>query len=69
MDLSLTTALDQRAIETLLNLAEKYARHSQDLSKQGTGTVKDVRGNDSVRTVETNLRVSSVGLFLFVFVY
>ncbi|EYE92753.1 uncharacterized protein EURHEDRAFT_379885 [Aspergillus ruber CBS 135680] len=47
----------QRAIETLLDLAEKYARHSQDLSKQGTGSIKDVRGHNSVRTVETNLRV------------
>lgn len=53
----------------MLDLAEKYARHSQDLSKQGSGSVKNVRGNNSVRTVETNLRVSPFGFFLFVFVY
>lgn len=52
----------------MLDLAEKYARHSQDLSKQGTGSIKDVRGHNSVRTVETNLRVSPFFEFSF-FVY
>ena len=50
--------IDQKAIETLLNLVEKYGQHSRDVSQQGTGTVKDVRGNENVRVVETNLRVS-----------
>lgn len=54
--------IDQKAIETLLNLVEKYGQHGRDVSQQGTGTVKDVRGNENVRVVETNLRVS-VDLF------
>lgn len=41
----------------MLDLAEKYGQHSKDLSHQGVGSVKDVRGNDNVKTVETNLRV------------
>ncbi|KAI9932892.1 hypothetical protein MW887_009144 [Aspergillus wentii] len=47
----------QQAIETLLNLAEKYAGHSKDLTQQGTGAVQGVRANSSVQTVETNLRI------------
>lgn len=47
----------QRAIETLLGLVEKYGGHGRDLSQQGTGVVKDVRGHETVRTVETNLRL------------
>lgn len=54
--------VDQKAIETLLNLVEKYGQHGRDVSQQGIGTVKDVRGNENVRVVETNLRVS-VDLF------
>lgn len=39
-------------------MAEKYAGHAQDASKQGGSAVQDVRANNSVRTVENNLRVS-----------
>lgn len=50
--------VDQKAIETLLSLAEKYARQTNDISQQGTGSVREVGGNQGVKTVETNLRVS-----------
>lgn len=40
-------------------MAEKYAGHTNDVSKQGGSTVQDVRSTESVRTVENNLRVSS----------
>ncbi|EYE96876.1 uncharacterized protein EURHEDRAFT_514102 [Aspergillus ruber CBS 135680] len=46
----------QKAIETLLSLAEKYARQTNDISQQGTGSVREVGGNQGVKTVETNLR-------------
>lgn len=48
----------QQAIETLLSMAEKYAGHTKGATKQSGSAVQDVRANDSVRTVEQNLRVS-----------
>lgn len=47
----------QRAIETLLGLVEKYGGHGREISQQGSGSVKDVRGHETVRTIETNLRL------------
>lgn len=47
----------QRAIETMLNLVEKYGGHGREVSQQGTGVVKDVRGHETVHTIETNLRL------------
>ena len=65
MLIAISLEIDQKAIETILSLVEKYGSHSRDLSQQGTGVVKDVRGHSSVHTVETNLRVSHIPLFFF----
>ncbi|KAJ5281194.1 hypothetical protein N7478_006566 [Penicillium angulare] len=46
----------QQAVETLLDLAEKYAGHAQDTTTQSGGAVSDIRGTDSVKAVEYNLR-------------
>ncbi|OJJ49338.1 hypothetical protein ASPZODRAFT_61111 [Penicilliopsis zonata CBS 506.65] len=47
----------QQAIETLLELAEKYAGHTKDYASQGSGAVKDVRAGGPVQQAETNLRI------------
>lgn len=46
----------QQAIETLLTLAEKYAGHAKTGAGESGTAVRDVRGNDSVKAVEYNLR-------------
>ncbi|KAJ5777813.1 hypothetical protein N7520_001059 [Penicillium odoratum] len=46
----------QQAIETLLELAEKYAGHTKEVGTQSGSAVKDVRSYGSVQAVETNLR-------------
>ncbi|KAJ1715563.1 hypothetical protein AFLA70_203g002011 [Aspergillus flavus AF70] len=47
----------QRAIETLLSLAEKYGSTTRDVTQQGAGTVKGTRGTDKISKMEKNLRV------------
>lgn len=47
---------DQQAIETLLDLAEKYAGHTKTVGQQSGGAVTDIRSTDSVKAVEHNLR-------------
>lgn len=39
-------------------MAEKYAGHTKDITKQGGSTVQDIHGKGSVQTAEHNLRVS-----------
>jgi hypothetical protein len=56
--LTLRPILDQQAVGTLLSLAEKYGRHTRDISQQGAGTTKELRGNERIRSMETNLKVS-----------
>lgn len=46
----------QKAIETLLSLAETYAGHGRDLSSQGVGTVKGARSDEGLQAAETDLR-------------
>ncbi|PKX92530.1 uncharacterized protein P174DRAFT_421582 [Aspergillus novofumigatus IBT 16806] len=46
----------QQAVGTLLSLAEKYGRHTRDISQQGAGTTKELRGNERIRSMETNLK-------------
>ena len=46
----------QQAVETLLELAEKYAGHAKTTGKDTSSTVKDWRGGDAVQAVEHNLR-------------
>jgi len=46
----------QRAIETLLGLAEQYAGHSRNVVQQSTGTVKGAHQDDALQTAETDLK-------------
>jgi hypothetical protein len=48
---------DQRAIETLLNLAETYAGHGQNLAGQSKGTVKGAHADDNLQICEADLKV------------
>ncbi|KAI9796106.1 MAG: hypothetical protein M1833_006528 [Piccolia ochrophora] len=45
----------QRAIETLLNLAETYGGHATNVSSQAGGTVKGAHADDHLRTAEADL--------------
>jgi hypothetical protein len=46
----------QQAIETILDLAEKYAGHTKGAAAQSGSAAKDVRSNDNVKAVEKDLR-------------
>ncbi|KAF2398566.1 hypothetical protein EJ06DRAFT_557805 [Trichodelitschia bisporula] len=46
----------QRAVETLLSLAEQYAGHARDMTAQGSQTVKGAHTDDSLKTAETDLK-------------
>ncbi|KAL4913403.1 hypothetical protein BDW62DRAFT_192744 [Aspergillus aurantiobrunneus] len=46
----------QQAIETLLDLAEKYGGRSRHMAQQGTGSVKGTRGGGTIQSMEKNLR-------------
>ncbi|KAJ6126885.1 hypothetical protein N7523_002497 [Penicillium sp. IBT 18751x] len=46
----------QQAIETLLDMAEKYAGHTKEITAQSGSAAKDVRSTDSVQAVENDLR-------------
>ncbi|RAR03598.1 lipid binding protein [Stemphylium lycopersici] len=46
----------QRAIETLLNLAEQYSGHGKNLGQQGKGSVQGAHENDALTTAEADLR-------------
>ncbi|KAF2026892.1 hypothetical protein EK21DRAFT_115391 [Setomelanomma holmii] len=46
----------QRAIETLLRLAEQYGGHSKTLGQQATGTVKGAHQDDNLQTAEADLK-------------
>lgn len=46
----------QRAIETLLRLAEQYAGHGKNLGKQATGTVQGAHQDDALQTAEADLK-------------
>ena len=47
----------QRAIETLLSLAEQYSGHGRNLGQQGKGSVQGAHQNDALTTAEANLKV------------
>jgi hypothetical protein len=51
----------QRAIETLLRLAEQYAGHTRDVTQQATGTVKGAHQDDALQTAEADLKVRNTG--------
>jgi len=46
----------QRAIETLLRLAEQYSRHTKNVGQQTTGTVKGAHQDDALTNAEANLK-------------
>jgi len=46
----------QRAVETLLRLAEQYSGHTRTLAQQGTGTVKGAHRDDALQTAEADLK-------------
>ncbi|KAF5846469.1 hypothetical protein GGP41_003871 [Bipolaris sorokiniana] len=46
----------QRAIETLLDLAERYSSHGRILSQQGKGSVQGAHQDDALTTAEADLR-------------
>ncbi|QDS77420.1 hypothetical protein FKW77_006471 [Venturia effusa] len=46
----------QRAVETLLRLAEEYTGHSKNLAGQSTGAVKGAHTDDSLKTAEADLK-------------
>jgi hypothetical protein len=46
----------QRAIETLLDLAERYSNHGKILGQQGKGSVQGAHQDDALTTAEADLR-------------
>ncbi|KAI4932926.1 hypothetical protein J4E85_003329 [Alternaria conjuncta] len=46
----------QRAIETLLNLAEQYSGHGKNLGQQGKGSVQGAHQNEILTTAEADLK-------------
>ncbi|RYN42601.1 hypothetical protein AA0113_g6618 [Alternaria arborescens] len=46
----------QRAIETLLSLAEQYSGHGKNLGQQGKGSVQGAHQNDALTTAEADLK-------------
>lgn len=51
----------QRAIETLLRLAEQYGGHTTNVTHQATGTVKGAHQDDALQTAEADLKVRNTG--------
>ncbi|KAF1971070.1 hypothetical protein BU23DRAFT_648497 [Bimuria novae-zelandiae CBS 107.79] len=47
----------QSAIETLLNLAERYAGHGRDIAQQGKGSVQGAHQDDALQLAEADLKV------------
>lgn len=47
----------QRAIETLLRLAEQYAGHGKNLAAQGKGSVQGAHEDDALQLAEADLKV------------
>jgi len=46
----------QRAIETLLRLAEQYGGHTKNVTQQATGTVKGAHQDTALQTAEADLK-------------
>ncbi|KAJ4982827.1 hypothetical protein SVAN01_11675 [Stagonosporopsis vannaccii] len=52
----------QRAIETLLSLAERYAGHGKQVGQQGAGTVQGAHAEDDALTrAEADIKVRTLG--------
>ncbi|KAK7181302.1 hypothetical protein PSPO01_12596 [Paraphaeosphaeria sporulosa] len=52
----------QRAIDTLLTLAERYAGHGRDVAQQGKGSVQGAHQDDSLQMAEADLKVCIPGV-------
>lgn len=52
----------QRAIDTLLTLAERYAGHGRDVAQQSKGTVQGAHQDDSLQMAEADLKVCKPGV-------
>jgi hypothetical protein len=50
----------QRAIQTLLNLAEEYGTHAKTLAQGGSGTVQETRSNLSEAEHDLKVRVNEI---------
>ena len=48
---------DQKAVDTLLRLAEEYGGHAKDVSKQGQEQAKGTAGHGRIQDAQTDLRV------------
>lgn len=46
----------QKAIDTLLSLAEQYAGHASDIGKQSIGSVKGAHEDNAVKNAEKHLK-------------
>lgn len=53
----------QRAIETLLTLAERYARHGKNVGQQSKGSLQGAHQDDALRIAEADLKVCDSILF------
>ena len=53
----LTLASDQKAIETLLRLAEEYAGHGKNVGQQGQSSAKGAYGQEGLQAAEADLTV------------
>jgi hypothetical protein len=51
----------QRAIETLLRLAEEYGGHTRNVTQQATGTVKGAHSDNALQTAEADIKVCVPG--------
>lgn len=51
----------QRAIETILRLAEQYGGHTRTVTQQATGTVKGAHRDDALQTAEADMKVCITG--------
>lgn len=53
----LTAFADQKAIDTLLRLAEEYAGHAKDVGAQGKSSAKGAYGQEGLQAAEADLTV------------
>jgi len=52
----------QRAIETLLRLAEQYTGHGKTLAAQSKGSVQGAHKDDALQLAEADLKVCNTSL-------
>jgi hypothetical protein len=50
-----------QAVNTLLDLAEQYAGHANNMAQQSVGSVKGAHADDSLTRAEADLKVRQKG--------